>query len=58
MDFTANLAERTSEEAGVDERAPLFPRKAIDPDAALVEQKRRGEARAVENPGGAYGGRV
>jgi RNA polymerase sigma-70 factor, ECF subfamily len=58
MDFTANLAERTYQEAGMDERAPLFPRKAIDPDAALVEQIRRGEAGAVENLVGAYGDRV
>lgn len=58
MDFTANLAERPYQEAGVDERAPLFPRKAIDPDAALVEQMRRGEAGAVESLVVAYGDRV
>ena len=58
MDFTANLVERTYQEAAVDERAPLFPRKAIDPDAALVEQIRRGEAGAVESLVVAYGDRV
>jgi len=58
MDFTANLVERTYQEAAVDERAPLFPRKAIDPDAALVEQIRRGEAGAVESRVVAYGDRV
>ena len=58
MDFTANVAERPYQEAGVDERALLFPRKAIDPDAALVEQMRRGEAGAVEGLVAAYGDRV
>jgi RNA polymerase sigma-70 factor (ECF subfamily) len=58
MDFTANVVERTYQEAGVDERALLFPRKAIDPDAALVEQMRRGEAGAVEGLVAAYGDRV
>ena len=58
MDFTANLVERTYPEAAVDERAPLVPRKAIDPDAALVEQMRRGEAGAVESLVVAYGDRV
>src|SRR5258705_3255408 len=58
MDCTANAVERTYLEGGVDERALLFPRKAIDPDAALVEQMRRGEAGAVEGLVGAYGDRV
>jgi len=58
MDRTANVVERTNQEVGVAERAPLFPRKAIDPDAALVAQIRRGEAGAVEGLVGAYGDRV
>jgi len=58
MDLTANVVERTYQEAGVDERALFFPRKAIDPDAALVEQMRRGEAGAVESLVVAYGDRV
>src|SRR5467141_1374305 len=58
MDHTASVMERTCREAGVDERAPLFPRRAIDPDAALVEQIRRGEAGAVEGLVGTYGDRV
>src|SRR3984893_7796504 len=58
MDWTANAVERTYHEAGVDEPAALFPRKAIDPDAALVEQIRRGEAGAVESRVVAYGDRV
>jgi len=58
MDFTANVVERTYQEAGVDARALFFPRKAIDPDAALVEQMRRGEAGAVESLVVAYGDRV
>jgi RNA polymerase sigma-70 factor, ECF subfamily len=58
MDHTASVMERTYQEAGVDGRAPRFPRKAIDPDAALVDQIRRGEAGAVEGLVGAYGDRV
>src|SRR5712664_629496 len=58
MDCTANVVERTYQEAGMDERAPLFPRRPIDPDAALVAQIRRGEAGAVEGLVGAYGDRV
>src|SRR6266566_3327803 len=58
MDRTANVVERAYQEVGVAERAPLFPRKAIDPDAALVAQIRRGEAGAVEGLVGAYGDRV
>ncbi len=58
MDCTPNVVERTYQEAGVAERAPLFPRRAIDPDAALVAQIRRGEAGAVEGLVGAYGDRV
>ena len=58
MDFTANVVERTYQEAGGDERALFLPRKAIDPDAALVEQMRRGEAGAVEGLVAAYGDRV
>ena len=58
MHHTASVMERTYQEAGVDERAPRFPRKAIDPDAALVDQMRRGEAGAVEGLVGAYADRV
>ena len=58
MDRAARVVERTYPEAGVDERAPLFLRKTIDPDAALVDQIRRGEAGAVEGLVGAYGDRV
>src|SRR5216683_2996684 len=58
MDCTPNVVERTYQEAGVAERAPLFPRRPIDPDAALVAQIRRGEAGAVEGLVGAYGDRV
>ena len=45
-------------EPGVDEQSPRFPRKAVDPDAALVGQLRRQDAEAVEALVGAYGGRV
>ena len=58
MNFTASGVERTYQEPGVDEPRPLFPRKAIDRDAALVEQLRRADAGAVEALVGAYGDRV
>jgi RNA polymerase sigma-70 factor (ECF subfamily) len=58
MHFTASVVERTDQEPGVDERPPLFPRKAADRDAALVAQLRRAEAGAVEALVGTYGDRV
>ncbi len=58
MDFTGSVVERTYQEPGVVEMRPLFPRKAIDPDAALVEQLRREDAGAAEALVGAYGDRV
>jgi len=58
MSATAIVAERTDQAAGVDQRRPRFPRKAIDPDAALLAQLRRGEERAAEALVGAYGDRV
>ena len=50
--------ERTYQQPGVDELRPLFPRKPIDPDAALVEQLRREDTGAVEALVDAYGDRV
>jgi len=58
MNFTETVVERTYQEPGVDEPRPLFPRKAIDRDAALVAQLRRADAGAVEALVGAYGDRV
>jgi RNA polymerase sigma-70 factor (ECF subfamily) len=52
------VAERTFPEPGMVEMRPLFARKAIDPDAALVEQLRREDAGAAEALVGAYGSRV
>jgi RNA polymerase sigma-70 factor, ECF subfamily len=57
MDFTA-IVERTYQEPAGDEQPPRFPRKAIDPDAALVAQLRREDAGAAEALVGAYGDRV
>jgi RNA polymerase sigma-70 factor (ECF subfamily) len=57
MDCPATVVERTYQPDVVEPR-PLFPRKAIDPDAALVEQIRRGDAGAVEALVGTYGDRV
>ena len=58
MDRAAIVVERADRGTGVDEQPPRFPRKAIDPDAALVAQLRRAEAGAVEALVGAYGDRV
>src|SRR5216683_6476008 len=56
MDSSA--VERADQGTGVDEQAPRVPRKAIDPDAALVAQLRRADAGAVEALVGVYGDRV
>ena len=58
MDCTAIVVERTDQDPGVDEQRPRFPRKAIDPDAALVEQLRRRDEGAAEALVGAYWDRV
>jgi len=58
MDFTATVVERPHQEPGVDEQRPFFPRKAVDRDAALVEQLRRADAGAAEALVAAYGDRV
>ena len=50
--------ERTYQEPGVDDQPPRFPRKSIDPDAALVGQLRRTDPGAAEALVGAYGNRV
>jgi RNA polymerase sigma-70 factor, ECF subfamily len=50
--------ERTYQEPGVDEQPPRFPRKPIDPDAALVAQLRGTDTGAAEALVGAYGNRV
>jgi len=58
MELTATVVERTHQEPGVDEQRRLFPRKAIDPDTALVAQLRRADAGAAEALVAAYGDRV
>jgi len=58
MDRTARAAERTYQEPGVDEQPRRFPRKSIDPDAALVGQLRRTDPGAPEALVGSYGDRV
>ncbi len=58
MDRTAIVVERADQGTSVDEQPPRFPRKAIDPDAALVAQLRRADTRAVETLVRAYGDRV
>src|SRR5712692_3119605 len=58
MNVSGSVVERTSQEPGVDEGRPRFPRKANDRDAALVAQLRRGDAGAAEALVGTYGDRV
>ena len=57
MDSNAIQLTRTHQ-PDVVEPCQLFPRRAIDPDAALVEQIRGGAAGAVEALVSAYGDRV
>jgi len=53
-----NVVERTGRAAGADERRLLFVRKAVDPDAALLAELRRGAAGAAEWLVDAFGDRV
>jgi RNA polymerase sigma-70 factor (ECF subfamily) len=55
--ITEIVAQRSYEPNGVEQRPPV-PRKATDPDAALVEQLRGREAEAVEALVRAYEDRV
>ena len=54
-DFNMELAYLVNDEA---ETAAAFPRRASDPDAALVEQLRRRDAGATETLVSTYGDRV
>jgi len=58
MNYTVSVMERTCEGPGVGEPHSLFPRKAVDPDAALVEQLRRQDEGAADALVAAYWGRV
>src|SRR5882724_1028393 len=58
MNSTEIVAERSYQEASSVEQRPLFPRKAIDRDAALVDQLRRADAGAAEALVATYGDRV
>src|SRR6267142_992048 len=58
MDRTATVVERNYQEPREDEQPPRFPRKSVDPDAALVAQLRRADTGAAEALVGAYGDRV
>ena len=57
MSLTKSVIESAYEQSPVDER-PVGPRKAIDPDAALLGQLRRKEPEATEALIDAYGDRV
>jgi RNA polymerase sigma-70 factor (ECF subfamily) len=54
----ASVTERTCQVAEFDDRRPFYPRKASDPDAALLAKLRRGDVGAAEALVGAYGDRV
>jgi RNA polymerase sigma-70 factor, ECF subfamily len=55
---TSAEVERTYREPGADEQSPRFPRKSIDPDAALMAQLRRTDPGAAEALVDTYGDRV
>jgi RNA polymerase sigma-70 factor (ECF subfamily) len=57
-DFTAIVVDQTHHGPCADERRPLLPRKAADPDVALVERLRRSDAGAAEALVSAYGNRL
>ena len=58
MSTMASVLERANEAAEIDERRLLFPRKASDPDAALLTQLRGREDGGAEALVGTYGDRV
>jgi RNA polymerase sigma-70 factor, ECF subfamily len=58
MSRTMYTVGRSCQEPRVGELRPMFPRKAVDPDAALVEQLRRRDAGAAEALVAAHGGRI
>jgi RNA polymerase sigma-70 factor (ECF subfamily) len=58
MNYPTSAVKVSHREAGEHERHQRFPRKAIDPDAALVERLRRAEEGATEALLDAYGDRV
>jgi RNA polymerase sigma-70 factor (ECF subfamily) len=58
MDSKGSVMEQTHQERGMNDERSRFPRRAIDPDAALVAQLRGGDAGAAEALVGAFGDRV
>jgi RNA polymerase sigma-70 factor (ECF subfamily) len=58
MNVSGSVVERTSQEPGVDEGRPIYPRQGKDRDAALVAQLRREGGGAAAALVGAYGDRV
>jgi RNA polymerase sigma-70 factor, ECF subfamily len=58
MARTASVVERAYQEPGAEKQPSRLPRKSVDPDAALVDQLRRGDTGAAEALVGAYGNRV
>ena len=58
MSCAESVVERTYGKPVMEEERPAGPRKAIDPDAALVARLRRGEAEATEALLGVFGDRV
>ncbi len=58
MKGMAGVMERIDHVAGLDDRRPLYTRKASDPDAVLLAKLRRGDTGAAEALVAAYGDRV
>ena len=58
MKGMAGVMERIDHVAGLDDRRPLYARKASDPDAVLLAKLRRGDTGAAEALVAAYGDRV
>ena len=58
MDSIGSVMEQPHQAPGAAGQRSRFPRKAIDPDAALVEQLRGGDAEAAEALVSTYGDRV
>ena len=58
MNVIESAVKETNLDSDVDAQRPCFPRRAVDPDAALVEGLRRADPEAVEALVNTYGDRV
>ena len=58
MNVIESAVKETNLDSDIDAQRPCFPRRAVDPDAALVEGLRRADPEAVEALVNTYGDRV